>query len=44
MVKPDCSTEELVENWTLLPQELDLLARGKEIRLYLFPTENLLVE
>lgn len=27
MVKPDCSTEELVENWTLLPQELELVKK-----------------
>ncbi len=25
MVKPNWDTEELIENWTLLPQELELL-------------------
>jgi hypothetical protein len=25
MVKPDRETEELIENWTLLPQELELV-------------------
>ncbi|NJK57777.1 MAG: Tn3 family transposase [Pleurocapsa sp. SU_5_0] len=24
MIKPNCDTEELIENWTLLPQELEL--------------------
>ena len=27
MVKPDWETEELVENWTLLPQELELVKK-----------------